>query len=173
MKLAIPCMVVSLAIFIGILGSFAVVGTANSIRDFGRSESALIFNSSLIVAGVIGAFNALQLYFRTSSNLEGVALSLLTSAFLFLCLIGVFPVGTELHVFVCLGFLFSAFLSTFLLAIALRRRNSTISLLAITILLLSILTGILGSIYGIIAISELSLLFAFLALYCLAVESFE
>lgn len=145
----------------------------NSIRDLGMfgAKSAVIFNSSLIVAGIIGILIFIKIFFRIT-DAERLSISFLNSAFIFLILIGIFPAGSELHSPICFGLIFSAFLSMSLLGISLVKKNRFLSIYTLVILFFCTITVILGFISAIkIAVAEIALISGFFIWYCIIAKS--
>ncbi|MDI9611163.1 MAG: DUF998 domain-containing protein [Archaeoglobaceae archaeon] len=101
----------------------------NSIRELGRlNTTANMFNYSLILAGILGIFLSSMIYFKVSNALGRIALSFLITSYAFTTLIGVFPLGTELHSSLCLGLLVSILLSMSLLTGYLNSTNTNLSI---------------------------------------------
>ncbi|MDK2875973.1 MAG: hypothetical protein PWQ22_383 [Archaeoglobaceae archaeon] len=168
----IPGILMPLILISGTIISIAVNGSwsfvDNSIRELGRlgTKSAVIFNSSLIIASIIGILSLITFYFRVT-GVERLSISFLNSAFIFLSLIGIFPIGSDLHIPICLGFVFSAFLSMSLLGISSAKKNRFLPTFTLTILFFCTISIILGFISVIkVAVVEIAFTSGFFIWYC-------
>lgn len=101
-----------LALYAGILApivAFTFIGLAilthpsftfqhNALSDLGNPhvELSWIFNSGLIIAGILGLIFAIGLFERTQGA-ERVGALIFAVAMIFLSMIGIFPEGTAMH----------------------------------------------------------------------------
>lgn len=97
----------------------------HAFSDLGgpRASSPWIFNTTLVVSGVLFSLFALGVLAASKTKLEAFSAGLLFTAGVFLALIGVYPSGTKPHAFVSLWFYIQSYLgiSAVGLSLALRR----------------------------------------------------
>jgi len=139
--------------FLSPLTAFVFIATAIHVHDFQFAGNALsdmgrigleknyIFNSGLILSGVLALPFAFILYSKLKKY-EKVPGIIFIIAVLFLICIGVFPEGKNLHGFFSVGFYLLALISILFLGILLLKRKGNIGLFsifgAVTALILAI-----------------------------------
>ncbi|MEM0044350.1 MAG: DUF998 domain-containing protein [Sulfolobales archaeon] len=145
----------------------------NAFSDLGGSQAVnpWIFNTGLIISGILVILLALHMILRSRTALEYVGGSYLSIGGIFLSLIGVFPEGTRPHFFISTWFFIQTFLGALIYGIGVMRRDR---ILAISIAILFIL-GLLGVFIKWSSIAqleayEIALLSIFSALYALRVR---
>jgi hypothetical membrane protein len=92
----------------------------NALSDLGAigRENAWIFNSGLILAGIIAALYSIYLIASSRGKLEILASTIFLMSSIHLILIGAFPEGTYPHLFVSYWFFLSAGLAVLLFGAA-------------------------------------------------------
>ncbi len=126
----------------------------NALSDMGRVglEKNYIFNTGLILAGICGTLFSIGLY-REVKQYEKISALVLALASMFLVCIGVFPEGTDPHVFFSVGFYFLGFIAIVLFGIFIFRRKRNIGIFSVGDAFLGLVLALVPQWDG-VAISE-------------------
>lgn len=100
----------------------------DAFSDLGgpRAGAPWIFNTTLIIAGVLFSLYALGLLGLSTSKVSSFASGLLFTAGLFLALIGVYPSGTKPHAFISLWFYVQSYIGVCALGAGLLLEKNTV-----------------------------------------------
>ncbi|MCS7130647.1 MAG: DUF998 domain-containing protein [Archaeoglobaceae archaeon] len=142
-----------IAPLIAIFGTFTAITidpewnfSENSIRELGEccSYSSSIFNYALILSGIFGFSFSTWLYSKVSNAFGRFGISFLITGYIFLTLIGIFPIGTKLHSSLCIGLAISIFLSMSIFAVYLMPLSRVLAFSTALFLVF----GSIGSLYS-------------------------
>jgi hypothetical membrane protein len=139
-----------------------------ALSDLGgpMAADAWIYNSGLVLSGVLVILYSIALLLLARGKLQVIGGSYLSIAGLFLAMIGIFPAGTRPHVFVSTYFFVQAFLGVLVLGLAELKENRRVALSLIAIFLLSLLGSVARwTSVALQEVYEISLLTAFVVVY--------
>ncbi|MEM1627735.1 MAG: DUF998 domain-containing protein [Desulfurococcaceae archaeon] len=114
----------------------------SDLGDPGMANNPWIYNTGLIVTGVVTCIYSLYLAYRSINKVHVFASALIFVAGIFLSLIGVFPSGTRPHVFISTWFFIQIWLAMLATSIGMASESKTPHAMSLAILAI---TGPIGA----------------------------
>lgn len=115
----------------------------NALSDMGRVglEKNYIFNTGLILSGICGVLFSVGIY-RAVETYTKISALVLALASIFLVCIGVFPEGTDPHLFFSVGFYLLGFIAIVLFGVFILRRKKNIGIFSVGSALLGLVLAL-------------------------------